>query len=218
MNTIRASLASLACSATVACAGPVESLAIELGITPDLLAVSGFNAAEAAAILANLGDAQSHRDAFESIREETATIAESLRDVVDQIRSDPGNASLREQHTVLEWQLSNAQSAESHAEAVMLDIALAGQSQAKKEELARCRNHTEWAVTTHMLAITHHDDGWRTLEAALKAEARSQRRGEPLRPSYQEALLAARSHPMAVQAQIRIDRHLEILVAMFANM
>lgn len=197
--------------------GPVScALAVQVGLTPECLAASGLDAAQATALLSRMDAATEAVGAFSGA---TAALDSAINELVamdQQLVANPNDEETASARDALSETLPALRSQAASAKNALIFAALQNLSSESQSRLERFMIAAGSTLPASMRVYPMTGPDRRTLEAALTAERRASQSGSTVDSSIASALTACRSHSDVVAATVGLSSNLAAIEAVYA--
>ncbi len=192
-------------------------LAVELGFDPSSLAVAGFDAEGAEALLNRLEAETNLQASLADAKSTSESAALALSASAEHLAGNPGDGELRAAYTLA---VSDANAANTQVESIRADLieaALEGAQTSYATEWRTCVASRRCRIPPAFTALPHSGAEAAELEECLIAEARANRLGTDLPPETAQRLAAIRAEMSVAVASQRLATHLVAIEAAFAE-
>lgn len=192
-------------------------LAAELGFDPASLAVAGFDAEDAEALLGRLEAETTLQTDLAAAKSASASAALEVSAAAERLAANPSDGEQRAAYTRA---VAAANAANGQIESIRTDLieaAFEGAQTSQATEWRTCIAGRGCRIPPAFAAISHTDAEAAELEQSLIAEARAARLGTDLAPETAQRLAAIRAEMSVVVAEQRLETHLAAIEAAFAE-
>ncbi|GEM_PF-2748621 len=196
---------------------PAASLAGELGFDPESLAVAGFDAVDAEALLDRLAQATTLQSDLIRSKTSAQQAAFGVSEAAEQLSRDPENAELRDAYLQARANLASANNAIVTVRSDLIVAALDGALPSQAEDWRICAASIGRKIPAAFRALPLTLAGAENLEECLIAESRASRLGTAVPPEMAQRLAATRGDMDVVVADQRLASHLVAIEAVFAG-
>lgn len=197
--------------------GGAASRAVELGLDPASLAVSGFDAEGAELLLQRLAGETSLQADFAAAKAESHSAAAAFTSAAEALAQDPGDPELRRAFSAAGNQCAAADSRLTAVRASLQDSACRGESSNRMAPLERCQLTRCCRMPASFRVLDRNEQQLGDIQQALIAEARAQRRGEDMDEYAAQLLASVRAEFGVIEANQRLATHLTAIEAVFAE-
>lgn len=192
-------------------------LAAELGFDPESLAVAGFDAEDARALLGRLDAETSLQAGFAAAKSTSESAVFAVSAAAERLAENPADGELRAAYTLA---VSDANAANAQVESIRADLieaALEGTQTSQATEWRTCVASRGCRIPPAFTALSHSGAEAAELEECLIAEARASRLSTDLPPETAQRLAAIRGEMDVVVADQRLATHLVAIETVFAE-
>ena len=192
-------------------------LAESIGLSADALATAGMPVEGAQAALARLGEAQNLTAALRQSQGAASQAANRVTELLELLRSDPGNPELAGELRVREAELEAANEGILAGEAALVTDALRDAQPETVAAIERFRSHPGRGLPGAFRATSLSAEESDAIQAALVAERRAARLGRELPVELSQLLVDVRQRQEVAQAAQRLETLLPLLREAFAQ-
>lgn len=187
------------------------AIAIEVGVTPEAVAIAGATASQVQEWSASLAEATGLVGAVAEAKANVVVRATHLRAADAALRRLPGDEALVAARDSARSEMANAHAVLTEARAAARHEALQDGISAVEPIIITLATNARWLVPIEYRVAQRTPTEWEAIEIALRAEARAERSNESLGSGHATLLAAVRSDPAVIQAKANLDAHLGAL-------
>ncbi len=196
-------------------ATPHVGIASQIGITPELVIVAGFDGTSVTTMLSRLEAATTERQAVEACHAacDAANTEAAARRAT--YLASPDEEGVRQHYETAMAAAATARENLRSALDDLFEVVTDGLNGTWVAKLEAIRLVDSIDLPPQFLALSLTEPQKARLQAALRAEQRAQRRGEALETHYAELLADLRGEPVVQQAQTRLSQMLATIEGLF---
>lgn len=195
----------------------ITAVAAELGITPQSTVIANLSPTQASQVLAYLQGAIELRQQLIVKHQAVDAAASTVTELSQLLLTDSGNDEALEQYETAKEVLTAAREQVVEVRVALFEIAVVGIGAEKVAMINVCRSGARYRVQSPLRAKQRTVAQWKTIERALRAEKRANRRGEDLNEDYANLLAQVRADQVVIEAEIHLNQNLEMMKQTFAQ-
>ncbi|MCC6910302.1 MAG: hypothetical protein IT430_20400 [Phycisphaerales bacterium] len=193
----------------------VSTLAIEVGLDPESLAVAGCDASEAELILSHLSEASEIRAEYSLALTHLEETAAALAAAAEVFSLDPDDQSLRSQYLQAVQSVRGAEERAAVIRARLVEVAFEGLAPQLRTDWDASQTTRSFRLPRAFSFGSGAAAEANDLERCLTAERRAARLGRQLKPELAERLNSVRLDGPVVLAEQRRAAHLALIHGVF---
>ncbi|MCH8825309.1 MAG: hypothetical protein IH984_17570 [Planctomycetes bacterium] len=195
----------------------ITAVAAELGITPQSAVIANLSSTQASQVLAHLQGAGELRQLLIVKHQAVDEAAAAVTEFSQLLLTDSGNEEVLGQYETAKEVLTAAREHVVEVQVTLFEIAVVGIGAEKVAMINVCRSGARYRVQSPLRAKQRTVAQWKTIEPALRAESRANRRGEDLNEDIANLLAQVRADQEVIEAEIHLNQNLELMKQIFAQ-